>query len=168
MRLDDLRQGLSSLLDSVAEGWHHLRQSASNALTRFRPADSTNMPARGDIDDMFYMPGAGWAMLGGDIFEDGTQLVVRLEVPGMSKEDLSIEVQNDTLLVSGEKRFERESTEGRYRVLQCAYGKFRRAVPLPAPVEPDRAQATYRDGVLRIALPKIPLPEPRRHTVRVD
>jgi HSP20 family protein len=168
MRLDDIRQGLSSLLDSVAEGWHHLRQSASNALTRFRPADTTNMPARSDIDDMFYMPGAGWSMLGGDIFEDASHLVVRLEVPGMNKEDLTIEVQDHTLIVSGEKRFEREDTPGRYRVLQCAYGKFRRMVPLPASVEVDQAQATYRNGVLRIALPKIPAAEPRRHTVRVD
>lgn len=168
MKLEDIRQGLSSFLDQVGEGWQHLRQSASSALTRFKPGEATNMPSRGEIDDMFYLPSAGWSMLGGDLFESENQLVVRLEIPGMSKDDLSIEVQDNILRVSGEKRFEREESEGRYRVLQCAYGSFRRMVPLPVEVEAEQARASYRDGVLRIVLPKSQAARPRAHTVKVD
>lgn len=168
MNLNELKQGFSSFLDSLAEGWQHLQRTASSALTRFKPQSTTNMPARSDIDDMFYFPSVGWSMLGGDVFEDDNQLVVRLEVPGMDKQDLSIEVQGGSLIVSGEKKFERESTEGRYRTLQCAYGSFRRVVPLPVDVKADQAQASYRNGVLRVALPKKDAVQPRAYTVRVD
>jgi HSP20 family protein len=85
----------------------------------------------------------------------------------MDKKDLDIEVQGDVLVIRGEKRFERESTDGRYRILQCAYGNFRRLVPLPAPVQTDKAQASYKNGVLRIELPKTIAGKPRKLTVKV-
>src|SRR3954468_928266 len=115
MKLDDIRQGLSTFWDSVAEGWQHLRQSASSALTSFKPGEKTNLPARGEIDDAFYIPSFGWSMLGGDLFEDERRIVVRVEVPGLEKSDLDIEVQGEILVLRGEKRFEREDTQGRYR-----------------------------------------------------
>ena len=64
-------------------------------------------------------------------------------MPGMEKKDLDIEVGDDTLIVRGEKRFERESEAGRYRVLQCACGRFDQVVPLPVPVLADQAKASY-------------------------
>ena len=88
------------------------------------------------------------------MFEDENRLIVRLEVPGMEKEDLNIEVLNDALIVSGEKRFERQETEGRWRVMQCAYGSFRREVPLPVAVKVEEARASYKNGVLRVEIPK--------------
>jgi len=93
-------------------------------------------------------------MLGGDAFEDDERVVVRLEAPGMERDDFDVQVVGDALVVRGEKKFERESTEGRWRVLQCAYGSFHRSVPLPAAVRADAAQASYRNGVLRVELPK--------------
>jgi HSP20 family protein len=107
-------------------------------------------------------------MIGGDVFDDDRRIVVRLEVPGMSKQDFDIEVLDEVLLVRGEKRFERESSEGRWRVLQCAYGSFSRRVPLPVKVLPDKASASYRDGVLRIELPKAEPGRPKRVNVRVS
>lgn len=168
MKFDELKQGLSSFWDSVAEGWQHLRQSASSAITGFKPSAQTNLPAKSDIDDAFFIPSRGWSMLGGDLFEDEQRVVVRLEVPGLDKNDLDIEVRDNTLIVHGEKRFEREETEGRYRVLQCAYGSFRRAMPLPATVVTDQAKASYKNGVLRVELPKMEQGEPQKHTIRVD
>lgn len=168
MRMDEIRQGFSSLWDSVAEGWQRLRESAAGALTRFRPGEKSNLPARAEVDDEFYQPTHGWSMLGGDVFEDDKRLVVRLEVPGMSKGDFDIEVLDDMLVVRGEKRFERESTEGRYRVLQCAYGSFSRTVPLPVAVRSDRAGASFRDGVLRIELPKMEPGRPKRVLLKVS
>jgi HSP20 family protein len=154
MKLPDLRVGMGSMWDSVAEGWERLRQSAAGALTRFRPGDKSNLPAQSDVDDVGWLPGIGWAMLGGDVFEDDKRVVVRLEAPGMSKSDFELQVVNDQLLVRGEKRFERENSDGRWRVLQCAYGSFHHAVPLPAAVLADQARASYKDGVLRVELPK--------------
>lgn len=168
MRLEEIKQGLSSFWDSVAEGWQHLRRSASTAVTRFRPSAQTNLPSPGDIDDTFFIPSMGWSMLGGDVFEDDKRVIVRLELPGIDKNDLDIEVLGDTLVVHGEKRFEREDSQGRYRVLQCAYGSFRRAMPLPAPVVTEQAKASYRNGVLRIELPKAEAGQARRTTISVD
>jgi HSP20 family protein len=168
MKVDDLRQGFSSFWESVGQGWQHLRQSAANALTGFKPSENTNLPAKGDVDDMFYIPSGTWSMLGGNLFEDDRRVVVHIEVPGLDKDKLAIEVQGTTLTVQGEKEFERESTQGRYRVLQCAYGSFQRSVPLPAEVIADQARASYKNGVLRIELPKVNAGTPRRHTVKVD
>lgn len=168
MNFGALKDEFNSLLDTVADGWRHLRQSAAGALTRFRPGTDAAVPAKSEVDDDFYLPSRGWAMLSGDVFEDDQRLVVRLEVPGMNKDDIAIEIQDDMLVVSGEKRFERETTEGRWRVMQCAYGSFRRAVPLPTGVLADQAKAGYERGVLRVELPKAQPGKPKSVNIRVD
>ena len=106
-------------------------------------------------------------MLGGEVFEDEKRVVIRLEVPGLSKSDMDIEVYDGMLVVKGEKRFERENTDGRWRVMQCAYGTFRRVVPLSSPVLADQADATYKNGILRIELPKAAPDKPTGHTIKV-
>jgi HSP20 family protein len=88
------------------------------------------------------------------VFGDDDKLVVRLEAPGLRRDDFEIELFDRLLVVHVRKRFERESKEGRYHFVLCAYGSFRRAIKLPVPVHVDKAKATYRDGVLRIELPK--------------
>jgi len=168
MKLDDIKHGLSSFWDSVSDGWQHLRHSASSALTRFRPGRQTNLPMQSQVDDSFYLPHVGWSMLGDDVFEDDKRIVVRLEIPGVSRDDLEVEVQDQLLVVSGEKRFEREETQGQYRVLQCAYGQFRRVVPLPSEVLSDQAKAVCKNGVLRVELPKASPAKPRRLAVQVN
>jgi HSP20 family protein len=154
MKVQELRQGVGHMWSSVADGWERLRRSAAGALTRYKPGDKSSVPAPADVEDAAWLPGIGWAMLGGDVFEDDRRVVVRLEAPGMSRSDFDLQVLGDQLVVRGEKRFERESSEGRWHMLQCAYGSFQRAVPLPGPVVADEARATYRDGVLRVELPK--------------
>ena len=98
---------------------------------------------------------SGWAFMAADVFEDDEKVVVRLEAPGMQRDDFRVELHGDTVSVHGEKRFQRESGAGRYRVVQCAYGSFRREVLLPVRVQSDETKATYRDGVLRIELRKV-------------
>ena len=154
MVLDDVKQGFATLWESMSEGWQRLRQSAAGALIRFMPGQHSTLPAKSEVDDDFYFPTQGWALLGGDVFEDDQRVVVRVEIPGMHKDEIRIEVTDDALVVSGEKRFERESTEGRWRVMQCAYGSFHRVVPLPVRVLADQARASYKNGVLRVELPK--------------
>ncbi|QVM88953.1 Hsp20/alpha crystallin family protein [Pseudomonas lalucatii] len=113
-------------------------------------------------------PSSNWALLAGDLYEDADKFVVRLEVPGLNKQDLDVEVRSDVLVVRGEKRYEQESTSGRYRIRQCAFGSFHRSIPLPLPVIADRTAASYRNGVLRIELPKAEHARGRRIEVRVD
>ena len=145
-----------------------MRESAAGVLTRFKPSEKSNLPATRDIDDDTYVPSQGGSMLGGDVFEDEQRLVVRLEDPGMHKQDFDIGVCDDGLIVRGEKRFERVATEDRWRVLQCAYSSFLRAVSLPAPVRADKAAARYRDGVLKVELLKVEAGRPRRVRLKVQ
>jgi HSP20 family protein len=168
MSFETMKHGLGSLWGSVAEGWQQLRQVAENAMTRFRAGDQSQLPARHEVDDPFYLPLRGWAMLGGEVFEDDRRLVVRIEAPGLDKQDMEIEVRDDALVLKGEKRFERESSEGRWRVMQCAYGSFERVVPLSAPVLADQAKASYKNGVLRVELPKAAPGQPKATVIKID
>lgn len=163
-----LKESVESLWENLTEGWRHLARTAAGALTRFKAGEKTDLPAKSEVDDVNWLPSLGWGMLGGDVYEDDKRLVVRLEVPGMEKEDMQVEVVGDALVVSGEKRFQREGGEGRWRVMQCAYGSFRRVVPLPAPVRIDEARASYKNGVLRIELPKVTPSRPESTVIRVD
>lgn len=168
MKLENLKESIESVLDNVSESGRHLWQSATGAFTRFKSGEKTDMPAASQVDDASYFTGRSWAMLGGDVFEDEKRLVVRLEVPGMDKDDINIEVVNDALIISGEKRFERESQEGRWRMMQCAYGSFRRAVPLPVPVKAEDATASYKNGVLRVEIPKAEPGKPKVISIKVQ
>src|SRR5688572_30706144 len=168
MVLNDVKQGFSSLWESVSEGWQRVRQSAAGALIRFMPGEHSTLPGKAEVDDDFYFPSQGWALLGGDVFEDEHRVVVRVEIPGMRKDEIAIEVTDESLVLSGEKRFERESTQGRYRVLHGAYGTFKRVVPLATRVLPDQASATYADGVLKVVLPKASPGKPSSHTIKVS
>lgn len=168
MKLDTLKDQLGNLWNNVAEGWRHLRASATSALTRFVPGAATNLPSDRDVDDEHFLATRGWAMLGGEVFEDDKRVVVRLELPGMDKEDIDIEIRDDRLVVSGEKRFAREGSEGRWRVMQCAYGSFRRVIALPCKVRDAEAHASYRNGVLRIELPKLEPATPKGRRLKVQ
>jgi HSP20 family protein len=90
----------------------------------------------------------------------------RIEASGLHREDFNIELQGDTLTVRGEKRSDREVSRGRYSVLQCAYGRFRRDVALPVAVKAGKTKASYRDGVLRIELAKADEARARRIEVK--
>lgn len=160
---EQLKQGADHAWESLAQGWRDLIARASGALTQFRPGATPDRTAARD-DDLPAL--SGWAFMAADVFDDDQKLIVRIEAPGMRREDFNVELRGDVLSVWGEKRFERESARGRYRVVQCAYGKFQREVPLPVPVKADKTRASYRDGVLRIELPKVESARPRRVAIR--
>ena len=117
---------------------------------------------------MNYSPSARWAMLASNVFEGDKSVVVRLEIPGLEKDNTNIEVVGDTLIISGEKRFEGEHSEGRYRVFQCAYGSFQRSIRLPVAVLADKAKASYHRGILEIELSKAEPSRPRVVDIKVD
>src|SRR5688500_5609648 len=158
-----LKQGAEHALETMAEGWRELRSRAGGALTRFRSVEDGKQ--QGGAADF---PAIGrWAYMAADVIEEDDEVVVRLEAPGMRREDFKVELREAVLSVRGEKRIDRESKRSGYRVVECAYGAFRRDVPLPVPVLADRVTASYRDGVLRISLPKAKDAPPRRWSVDV-
>ena len=163
-KLAELKHGLEETWHTLGEGWRQLRDRTSEALTRFTPVNLSRN-ASGDATSSPALA-SNWGLLAGDLYEDGDQVVVRLEVPGMVKEDLNLEVRGDALIIRGEKRIEQEQGNGRYRVRQCTFGSFRRAFQLPAPVITEKARAICSNGVLRVELPKEERARGRRIEVR--
>jgi HSP20 family protein len=165
---EQLKQGADQAWESLAEGWRELSARASGALTRLRPVPSeaaSPSPTTAAPDDGL-LPFGGWAFMASDVFDDDDKVVVRIEAPGMRREDFNIELDGETLAVWGEKRSDRELGAGRFSVVQCAYGRFRREVALPVPVKADQTRASYRGGVLRIELPKADEARARRIAVK--
>jgi len=89
-----------------------------------------------------------------DVSESEDKITVKAEIPGMEAKDIDISMSGDTLIIKGEKKTEREEKEENYHVVERSYGSFRRAVRLPASVDADKVEATYKNGVLTVILPK--------------
>lgn len=166
---EQLKQGADQAWESLTEGWRELSARASGALTRLWPmpaADAASeLKAQGSRGENPLAYG-GWAFMASDVLDDDDRVIVRIEAPGMQREDFNIELHGDMLIVWGEKRADHQVSRGRYSVMQCAYGSFRRNVLLPVPVKADETQASYRDGVLRIELPKADSARARRIAVK--
>ena len=162
--LDQVRHGLNRLWDNLAEGWQNLRERASQAMTRFAPLRSSSTLET--AEERFIRSASRWGLLTAELSEDDQQVRVRLEAPGMEAGDFDLSVVDNHLVIRGEKKVQREQSEGRYYMMECAYGSFERALPLPAPVDEDRATAKYKRGVLTITLPKIQVGATRRITVK--
>jgi HSP20 family protein len=91
-----------------------------------------------------------------DVKDEKNQYVVKVDVPGMSKEDINVSVENNTLIVSGEKKEETREEKDGYVSVERSSGKFQREVYLGKVVEEDKIDAEYKDGVLTVKLPKMP------------
>ncbi len=109
---------------------------------------------------------AGWGLRtwtpAVDIYDTDDALVLKAELPGVSKDDVSIEIHNNTLILRGERKHEAEVKEGDYYRAERAYGTFQRSFVLPTLVDQDEVQATYTDGVLELRLPKSEAAKPKR------
>lgn len=101
-----------------------------------------------------------------DIIEDEDQLVVRLEIPGMRKEDLSISLRENHLTVKGERKGEEEKKGRTYHRREFYYGSFERNFVLPASIDPEKVSATYENGILEIKLPKSEAVKPREIPIK--
>ena len=97
-----------------------------------------------------------------DVRETEEDIVVSAELPGMTKDDVQVTVENGVLTISGEKKQEREEKkEGGYHVTERCYGKFERAFALPRSVDQENVKAKFENGVLDVTLAKIPAAKPR-------
>ncbi|HEX6306851.1 MAG TPA: Hsp20/alpha crystallin family protein [Longimicrobiales bacterium] len=88
-----------------------------------------------------------------ETFRRGDQLVIRADLPGMKKDDVNVEIENDVLKISGERREEHEEERDEYYRTERSYGSFYRAIPLPEGVTDEQCNATFRDGVLEVTVP---------------
>ena len=157
---NDLTNSLSRTWNTVSQGWNHLIHNVSNALTHFSIHDDKNK-----ADNSPYAS-PNWGLISADLYDDADKVIVKLEAPGLADDDFDINIVDNILTVSGEKRFQREESKGEYRILECAYGRFTRSIPLEYEVNPDTAKASYNKGVLKIELDK--KPHQRRRKIKIN
>jgi HSP20 family protein len=89
-----------------------------------------------------------------DIYENKDQIVLEAELPGMNREDFDLSIENNVITLRGERRFEKEDDGDNYHRVERAYGTFTRSFTLPQTVSAEGANAEYKNGVLRVTLPK--------------
>lgn len=128
-----------------------------------------SMPWRHEEDSLGWVPSMFFA--GGppiDIDENDDAVVVQAELPGLAEGDFTVEVAAERLILRGEKRREAEEHRHGYYHAERSYGAFARTIPLPCEVDADKATATYKNGVLRVTLPKTAQAKAKRITVPVQ
>jgi HSP20 family protein len=100
-----------------------------------------------------------------EVHQEGNRWVVQADVPGLRREDVNVEVRDDQLVISGERRSQSERNEGRYYRSERSYGSFARAIPLPEGANLESASASFENGVLRIELE---VPEQQQRSRRIE
>ncbi len=124
-----------------------LHEELDRMFEDFMPAmrGQTGLPGWEDFEE--YLPSV-------DVKETDNEIKVTAELPGMDEKDIDVRVEDDTLIITGEKSQENEDRDGDTYHSERYYGSFTRAVPLNAEVDIDNADASYKKGVLRLNLPK--------------
>lgn len=139
----EVEQQLSRAWESLSEGWKELLVRGSGALTRFT--------ADGKPEDS---PFLGWGLLPAEIVETDNELLVRLEIAGIAKSDCEITLDGNTLVVRGEKKVLIAGDGANYLLMERAYGRFERVIPLPVQVDDENSKAAVENGVLMVTMPK--------------
>jgi HSP20 family protein len=102
-----------------------------------------------------------------EIFERGSQFIVRADLPGLTKDDMKVEITDEALTIQGERKQEHEEDREGWHRSECSYGSFYRSIPLPEGIKAEEAKANFRDGVLEISIPA-PQREGRRRQIDIS
>jgi HSP20 family protein len=123
-------------------------ESFRNEMDRLWDTFFEGRPRRRRTDD-----GGEW-LPSLDISETKSDLVVEAEIPGMDPKDIDISLSDGTLIIKGERKHEKEKKEKDYHLIERSYGTFTRMVRLPKEVKRDKISASYKNGILKVILPK--------------
>ena len=102
-----------------------------------------------------------------DIYEDAQKVMLKLEVPGIDQKELEVRIEDHTLTVKGERKFESEEKEQNFHRIERRYGSFYRAFTLPNTVDTENVAASYNAGVLKLELKKKPEAQPKQIEIKV-
>jgi HSP20 family protein len=155
-----------------------------NNLTRWQRPELSTWPAfgrltdlRDEIDRLFESPLTELArtsnLLSGwnpalDLYEDKDNLYVKVELPGMKREEIDVSLHEGSLSISGERKSEQKHQDAEVYRAERFFGRFQRTVMLPTPVAAEKVKAQYKDGILNITLPKTEEAKPKHIDVNVS
>lgn len=103
-----------------------------------------------------------------DVFEEKDEIIIKAELPGMVKDDVNVNITEDTITISGEKKKEEKVEKKDYYRLERSYGSFSRSFHLPDDVQTEKIKATFRDGVLEIRVPKTEEAKKKEVKVKIE
>jgi HSP20 family protein len=103
-----------------------------------------------------------------DIQETAQEYIISADIPGISKDDISVDITDGVLSIKGERRQETEESGKRFHRIERSYGSFTRSFTLPDNVDDNKVKAVFKDGVLNLSIPKTPKAEPKAIEVKVD
>jgi HSP20 family protein len=150
--------------DLLPWNWH--KKNVPSEVAEWEAPRSLRREMDAMMDDLFSGRGMwrGWPALRAaeehflpalDVQNRADAVSVKLELPGMEEKDIQISIDDDVLVIRGEKRSEMEDTREGARWSECHYGAFERGIPLPADLDLDAVRATFKKGVLTVDLPKL-------------
>ncbi len=155
--MEPLKNLMERAWESLADGWRELLTRGSGALTHFGSTTA------GKTESSQEFP--RWGLLPAETWETALSVVIRVEIPGMNADDLSIDIHENVLRIRGEQRSGAPQRGRHYHLTERAYGHFKRNIPLPHSVDTENAEVSYRDGVLTAILPKTDTLPPRPLTL---
>ena len=143
------------------------------AIIKYSPfTDFEPFPGLKSFEDtmnrLFAEPSARPWMPPVDIAETENELVVKADVPDVRFEDIQVNLENDTLTLKGQRKFEKASEKGGYHRIERSYGSFERSFTVPNTVDAEHVKADYKNGVLTVTLPKKESAKPRKINVEVS
>ncbi len=131
-----------------------MNQLFDHALTKTRADDEEGLTAS------TWLPAV-------DIYETADSVILKAELPGVSRENIDIQVRDNTLTLKGERKFEREVKDENYLRIERSYGSFQRAFSLPTVIHQDEIKAVFKDGVLEVTLPRAEEAKPKQVKIEV-
>lgn len=151
----ELKNGAASVWNGVSKTWAGLLAGARKALgMKGAASEPAGAPAAGPQHNGALARLRGWAFLPAHVLENDDAVIVRIDAPGMRRDDFTIEFSERSLKVRGVRPTAQHGRTGRWQVSQWAHGSFCRYFVLKSQVRSAQGSAVYRDGVLRIAIPK--------------
>jgi HSP20 family protein len=156
----ELGRGISRAWEGLTEGWREVLTRSNDALTHFARAAKQNKSD--DANEDFPQ----WALLASELWETALSVIVRIEMPGMNKEDIDVSIYPGGLHIRGEKRSAGDHQGRLYHLMERAFGRFERTISLPSNIDAARAEISYQDGVITVIVPKTEATPPTHLPVR--
>ena len=103
-----------------------------------------------------------------DIYETDDEVVVKAELPEVNQKDIDIQIENNTLILRGERKFNKETKKENFHRIERAYGTFSRSFTLPGTIDQEKISADYKDGILKISMPKREGTRPKQIKVAIS
>ena len=156
----ELERGIARARDGLTEGWREILTRSNGALTQFVRARQRRSEKIEDFPQ--------WTLLAGECWETAQSVIVRVELPGISKEGLDISIHPGRLRIRGEKRSsgKENEQERHYHLMERAFGRFERSIGLPPNVDAQHGEVSYQDGVITVILPKTKATPPTQLSIR--